>query len=270
MDRVHPPARESRRHSRCEPQRRREHEPLQRASLLIVVAGLLRPRMHPAIRLVFFAAVGEPRGQNRSVAGELAVVLRGLEQHLERIAWLEIVLEVDLTAEELGERDRQLHALAGRIDGRDERRVLAVNPAANGDDARFLVVQQHFGGELLGRRSIAIDDAQKTVGVDLILELLQESVDGQHQTVRAFGAQETRVEHRARGLYRRLDEGCGQFVLAEDRFERGLAGHDGFDGLGLDRQHDIGAHARRRRRLVRAPARRRPARRWRRVRQPPG
>ncbi len=60
----------------------------------------------------------------------------------------------------------------------------------------------------------------------------------------------------ARGLDRRLDEGRGKFVLAEDRLERGLPGHDRFDGLGLDRQHDVGAHARRRGRLVPAPARR--------------
>ena len=63
------------------------------------------------------------------------------------------------------------------VDGGNERWMLAVDPAADRHDARFLFVAQHLGVELLRSRAIAVDDAEKAVGVDLVFELSQQPVD---------------------------------------------------------------------------------------------
>ena len=70
--------------------------------------------------------------------------------------------------------------------------MLAVDAAANRDDARLLLVEQHLGVELLGSGPVAVDDPQKAVRVDLVLELAQEPVDREHQAIGPFGANVTR------------------------------------------------------------------------------
>jgi hypothetical protein len=204
--------------------------------------------------LVLSAFVGESRGEDRAISGERSFVLRRLVQHLERIAWLEVVLEVDLPAEELRNRDCQLDALAGRVDRRDERRMITVNPAADRHDAGCLLVEKDLGVELFRSGPVAVDDAQETVRVDLVLELSQESVDRQYKAVGPFCSKVARVEHRARRLDRGLYEWGGKLMLPEDRLERGLPRNHGLDGLGLDRQDDIRALGWRWRHVALTPA----------------
>ena len=148
--------------------------------------------------------------------------------------------------------------------------MIAVNPAADRHDAGFLLVEKDLGVELLRSGPVAVDDAQETVRVDLVLELSQESVDRQHEAVGSFGAKVARVEHRARRLDRGLHEWGGKLMLPEDRLERGLPRNHGLDGLSLDRQDDIRARAGRWSACRAAARSRRPAARrsMRRVRQP--
>ena len=122
--------------------------------------------------------------------------------------------------------------------------MLAVDPAADRHDAAVLLVEEHLGVELFRRRAIAVDDAEEAIGVDLVFELAQQAVDREDETVRAFGAKLAQVEHRARRFDRRLHERRRQLVLREERVERRLPGHDGLNGLGLDRKDDIGTDGR--------------------------
>ena len=107
----------------------------------------------------------------------------------------------------------------------------------------LLLVEKHLGVELLRRRPIAIDDPQEAIRVDLVFELSQQPVDGQHETVGPFGAQVARVENRARRLDRRLDERRRKLMPPQDRLEGRLPGNHGLDGLGLDGKDDVGANA---------------------------
>ena len=95
--------------------------------MLVVVAG--RPAFRrEAHRADAAAGVDELGGENRSVAGELVIVaVLLLDGELEAIARLHLGAEVDLAAEDVGERQREIDGLAGRVERGDERRVLAVD-----------------------------------------------------------------------------------------------------------------------------------------------
>ena len=56
----------------------------------------------------------------RAVVRELAVVRMLLEQHPERITELKVALKVDRSAEDFGERHRELDVLSRLVDGRDQ------------------------------------------------------------------------------------------------------------------------------------------------------
>ena len=171
-------------------------------------------------------AVGhEGRGQDVAVAGELPVARGLLEQQLEAIALLQIAVEIDLAAEDVGERHRELDVLAGLPHRGNQRRVLRVDVAADRQHVRFLLERHDLGVEHLGAAAVAADDPQELVGVDLVLELAEKAVERQHQPVGAVGAQPARIEDRRRRLHRRVHEIGRQLVLPQQAVERGVARH---------------------------------------------
>jgi hypothetical protein len=160
------------------------------------------------------------------------------------------LLKVDLAAEDVGERQRQLHVLAGALHRREQRRMLRVDLAADGDDARFLLEGHDLRIHHLGTVAVAADDPEEPVGVDLVLELAEEPVEREDQPVGPIGTELTRIEDGARGADDRLDQVSRELMLPQQAVEGGVPGNAGFEDRGLGRQHDIGADrgaARRRR-----------------------
>jgi hypothetical protein len=203
-------------------------------------------------------AVGhEGCGEDVAVAGELSLAGRFLEQQLEAIALLQIAVEVDLAAEDVGQRHRQLNVLAGLPHRGNERRVLRVDAPADRQHVRFLLERHDLGIEDLGAAAVAADDPQELVGVDLVLELAEETVERQDQPIRAVGPEPPGIEHRGCRLHRRVHQVGRQLVLSQQAVERGVAGHPGFDDRGLRRQQDVSGRAVRRRLRGRGARRRR-------------
>jgi hypothetical protein len=62
----------------------------------------------------------EPRAEDGAVPGEFPLVGRLLEEHLEAVARLKVAVEVNLAAEDFGDRHRELDRFAGPVHGRDE------------------------------------------------------------------------------------------------------------------------------------------------------
>ena len=129
VDGVEPVAREPGGDAGLEPQRRAEEQALQGASVLVVERRLAAGRIGPSESLVLAAVGHEPRPQERAVPRELPLVRRLLEQHLERVPWLEVALEINLAAEDLRDRHRELNGLAGRVHRGDDRRMIGVDAA---------------------------------------------------------------------------------------------------------------------------------------------
>jgi len=73
-----------------------------------------------------------------------AVAAKALERHGVAIPWLEIGVEVDLAREDLGHRDGEIDAFAGRLDRLEQRRGrISYLPGRRHRLARFRD-RQHF------------------------------------------------------------------------------------------------------------------------------
>ncbi len=155
------------------------------------------------------AVVRERRGNDLAVARARAFLHHLLEHHLERIARLQIVAEVDVAAEDFGEADRELNLLAGGIHRGDERIVLRVDRAAHRDERALLAVRHHLGGEHrvwrrgrgCGRRRRGRDaDLEEAVGINLIAEGAQPAVERQLDLIGMMRLQIANVEDARQGL----------------------------------------------------------------------
>ena len=106
--RMKPVPREAGRHDRIEFQRRLQHEAAHRDAALVEVRRRPGPRFEPdGFQLP--AVVGELRREDRSVARELALLTKlSVDDERERIARLQLGVEVDVAAENIGERQRQI------------------------------------------------------------------------------------------------------------------------------------------------------------------
>jgi hypothetical protein len=124
--------------------------------------------------------------------------------------------------------------------------------AADREGLDQLVVRQDLSVQHLRLRSIAVDDAQKPVQVDLVLELPEIPVERSHQPIRTAGAKLARVEGNPYRGDSRLHALRGELVLLEHSRERGVARDDRFDGFGFNRKHAIDTLPRRRRNLANA------------------
>ena len=133
--RVQPAVREARRDARLELERRGEEEALQRQAGGVVVGGLPAGRLE-AERAEQPSGVGEPRRDDVAVADARAVAQHLLEDDFDDVARLQVAVEVDVAAEQLGDPDRQADVLAGPLERGDERRVIAIDVAADGDQRR--------------------------------------------------------------------------------------------------------------------------------------
>ena len=80
--------------------------------------------------------------------------------------------EIDVAGKEVGERDGQPDVLARGVESRDERRVRAIDGAADGDECLLLAVRPELDAERrltqarprLGARRVG--DLQKAIGVN--------------------------------------------------------------------------------------------------------
>src|SRR3954464_9736227 len=234
--------RKLRRDARFELERRLEKEPLQRSSVLVVVGGFSRRRIRPAERAHFTAVNGNRGAENRAVIRELPVAHRLLEQQLETIAGLQVAVEVDLPAEDLGEVQRELDVLTGVFDRADERRPLAVEPRVDRGDLRLLLVRDDLRVEHVGTVAVGADDAKEAIGIDLIFELAQEAVERADQAIRTPGADLSWIEHAAGRRDGTRDQLLAQLAAAQQAVERRVARHGRFDGLGFAGKVHVGAY----------------------------
>src|SRR5687768_12835765 len=189
--------------------------------------------------MVLAAAVDEARAQDRTVAGECPGVRRLLEDHFEAVAGLEVAVEVDASAEYVGERERELDLLASCVQRADQRVRAPVNFAAHGDDPGVLFNRNDRRCEGTGALVVGVEDAEEIVGVDLVLELTQDAVERSHELVRTVRAQVARIEDARCRLHRRLDKVHGQLVLAQETAERRIARHTGRNYLDVARQDEV-------------------------------
>ena len=127
--------------------------------------------------------------------------------------------------------------------------MVAVDPCVDGNDLGLFLVRHDFRFELDGAFPVSFSpahDAQEPIGVNLIFELTQQSVDRAHEAIRLVGAKMPRIEDRSRSIHRVSDEGLLQIVRAQQRVERRVARHPPFDGLDLRCEKDVSSQRRRR------------------------
>ena len=240
QDRMQPRAGESGRHDRLKLQRRREEEAFHRDAALVEVSGraVLGREAHGANAP---AVVHELRGEDRPVPAEgmvCAVLL--FDGELELIAGLQLGVEIDLAAEDLCERERQLDRLAGRVHRRHERGRGAIDAAAHHVEAAGLRNGHHAGVQL---GALNVRHEQKAIGVDFVLKLPQRAVERPFDPVRMSRANLARVEYRG-GLgddFRDLVD--SETLRAQQRCERRPGGHARRHDRRVARQRDVGGGA---------------------------
>jgi hypothetical protein len=76
---------------------------------------------------------------------------------------------------------------------------ISVEPRVDGRELGLLLVRHDLRVEHRGTRLVGAEDAKKSIGVDLVLELAQQSVEREDETVGTAGADLPRIEHPARG-----------------------------------------------------------------------
>ena len=74
----------------------------------------------------------QDRGSDVTVSDELAAAYLPLEQHLEAVPWLQVGIEINFSAEDLGELERQLNLLPDGVERADERRVRPADLGGHG------------------------------------------------------------------------------------------------------------------------------------------
>ncbi len=142
------------------------------------------------------AAVGhETRAEDVAVSRELAGVSRLLEHDFEGVARLQIVVEIDAAAEDIGQRQRELDFLTRRIERRDERGRVFVDRGAQRGNLRVLLDGHDFRLQLARTLVIGIEDAKEIVGVDLVFELTKHAVERPDDAIRTLGAKIARIEN---------------------------------------------------------------------------
>ena len=203
------------------------------------------PGTWEAKRLQAPAVVGELGREDVAVAGEgqivVAVVLEPLlavdllVEQAEAVAPPQVVVEVDLAAQHLGEGHGQHHALVLGAEGGDERVVPRV-------DTRFqhlLDTRLTVGHERGFESGLAPVEPQERVVVDVVLELAERSVvEAEHQVIRIVHPQATRIED----LPDRLDErvrNAVEIVAGEQRRQRGSRRHPSGNRPRQRRQEDV-------------------------------
>ena len=225
-----------------ERQRRLEELPLERVALLVVpgrsavAAG--EPDADQAPPFVL-----EHRSLDVAVRDRLAVAADPLEQHAGRVALLEVGVEVDLAAEDVRERERQRHALAGGVEGRNERGALAGNLGPHRINRHLAGVrhQGHVELRLPFGRAIAEYHAQELAVVDLVPELPEQAVEPARELERAIGLQAARIEHRPHGGRERRHEDRIDLIVAQQGLERRRGRHAALDRGGVERQRHVAA-----------------------------
>ena len=180
------------------------------------------------------AAVGaEPRTEDRTVPSEESVARELLDEDFERVAGLQVALEIDLAPEDVRKGHRQLNRLTRRFHRGDERRVSRVDDAMDRDDRPVLLVRVHGRVQDVRPRGIGHDDSKEAVGVDLVLELLEETVERAHEPIGLVLTQLTQVEDRSGRSHGGLDEIRWQIVRLEQAVECRVRRHDRLEDLRL-------------------------------------
>ena len=102
---------------------------------------------------------------------------RLLEEHPEAVSGLQLALEIHLAGKDVRQLHRQLHLLAAGINRRDQRRVVGIDARIDGHHLDLLVVGQHLRFEHFRILVVATEDAEEAIGVDLVFELAQHSIE---------------------------------------------------------------------------------------------
>ena len=153
---------------------------------------------------------------------------------------MQVTVEIDLTAEDVGQRHGQPDRLArGASIAAISDGCVRVDDAADRRHRGVLLVGQHGRIQHLRLAAVARDDAQETVGVDLILEYFEQPVERPDQPIRLVLAQLAQVEDRPGGLHRGVHQAGRKIVRPQQPVERGVRRDHRFDDLGTRRQQDV-------------------------------
>jgi hypothetical protein len=167
----------------------------------------------------------------------VAVLL--LDRQLEPIAGLDLRVEIDFAAEDLGERQRQVDRFAGGVHRGDERRRVPIDLSHHDLDAARLGNRHEGRGERRVRGGIRPVDAEKAIAVDFVLETADGARQRLREPVRLIDTDLAQFEH---GGHLGHDVGrfCGDdLVRVENRRERPARRNARRDGRRIRRQRDI-------------------------------
>src|SRR5688572_20050549 len=89
--------------------------------MFVVIRGPAGDRVEPAKRAVLTPVYAQGRTENIAIPGERSVPRGLLEENLEIIAKLQVVVEIDLSAEDVRQGQRQVDLLASLVDGGNQR-----------------------------------------------------------------------------------------------------------------------------------------------------
>jgi hypothetical protein len=165
-----------------------------------------------------------------------------LDQQLEPVARLQVGVEVDVAAEHVGEREREIDRLAGGVHRRHQRRGLAIDAALHGLDLTRLLDRENVDPEIHVIHVLA-SHPQQPIAVDFVVEAFQRAVEPLVEAIGLVAPQLSQIEDRGSALDDGLDVGDGDVLRVKQRGER-RARHDaGGDRREISGQHDVfGAH----------------------------
>ncbi len=194
------------------------------------------------------AGVAQPRRDDVAVADPDAVAQHLLEHHLDDVAGLQVAVEVDVAAEQLADADRQADVLAGALERRHQRRVVAIDVAADGDQRDLAPIGHDLGDEAARRRCGL--DLQEPVGIDAVGQLAEPAVRTKRQGVGLMGPELARAERRLDDVEERPAILERHLVPRQDLAERVARADRALEAPSVVRQHDVLDVAGRRRGLA--------------------
>ena len=159
----------------------------------VVVAGRSAVGREPD-RGEIAAVVEEFSGENRAVPGRLAFARVPLHHEPEAIARLQVRAEVNFPREDIGEAERQVDALSCLVDGRGQRRRLAVDLAFDRHHRRHLGDGFDAGDEARHAAEVGARQQQAPIAIDLIFEPADTAVEQPIDQVRLTGAHAAQIE----------------------------------------------------------------------------
>ena len=169
----------------------------------------------------------EHGGSHVAVADELTVAHRALEQHVDRCRRAQVRVEVDLTAEDLGQTQRQLDVLARRVERRRRascwREKSRPTPPRARTPSERERLRRRWTRQPHPTRSRNTTRSRLSASM-LVAKLAKETVECANHPVRLVGAKIAWVEHAGHGFDDRRRQVVAD-LLPEQALERRVPRH---------------------------------------------